>query len=163
MSTALNLLPLAFLVLTNNIEAVQGNPLPPHPQGWLTGEQDNNTKIQKIEKYLRGFDQPMLEVGQRFTTLHQAITDKNYELATYHWKKIKVTIENGLMKRPKRARNAKVLLLDSNWADILSDFKSNDHKRAALGFNKAKATCLSCHIAENKEFINDQPMFKLTK
>ena len=38
---------------------------------------------------------PMLEVGQRYASLHQALKDNNFELASYHWKKIKQTIKNG--------------------------------------------------------------------
>ena len=46
-----------------------------------------------------------------------------------------------VMKRPKREKNAKLLLLDSVWADVLQDFKSKDEKRAQFGFTKAKAAC----------------------
>lgn len=161
MKLTINLLLLTSLTLTNNTEVAAASNLNQHTKGWLTGEQDETVRVNKLEKYLRGFDQPMLETGQRFTNMYQAISDKNYDLAIYHWKKIRTTIENGLMKRPQRERNAKLLLLDAVWSDVLNDFKSKEHKQVLLGFTKAKAACLSCHAAENKGFINGQPMFKL--
>lgn len=149
------------LIFLSSIALASGTQAATSSNGWLTGEQDESTRLKKLEKYLRGFDQPMLETGQRFESIYQAISDKNYDLAVYQWKKVRTTIENGLMKRPKREKNAKLLLLDSVWADVLQDFKSKDEKRAQFGFTKAKAACMSCHLAENKGFINGQPMFKL--
>lgn len=75
--------------------------------------------------------------------------------------KIRITIENGLMKRPKREANAKLLLLDAVWNEVMTELTSNDRQKALSGFNKAKAACMSCNQAENKGFINNQLMFRL--
>lgn len=130
---------------------------------WLVGEANTARRWEKVQTYLRGFDQPMLETGQRYQAIYQALKDNNYDLAVYHWKKIRTTIENGYMKRPKREKNAKLLLLDSVWQRVLDDFNSQQPTRAAQGFAAAKAACMSCHMAENKGFINDQPMFRLSQ
>lgn len=130
---------------------------------WLLGESNTERRWKKVQTYLRGFDQPMLETGQRYQAIHQAVADSNYELAVYHWKKIRTTIENGYMKRPKREKNAKLLLLDSVWQQVLADFNSKRADRAKQGLATAKAACMSCHIAEDKGFINDQPMFRLSQ
>lgn len=57
------------------------------PDGWLTSEQEAKLRLQKLEKYLRGFDQPTLETGQRYESMYQALKDNNLKLAAYQWKK----------------------------------------------------------------------------
>lgn len=76
---------------------------------WITEVETNTERFTRIEQYLRGFDQTMWEVGERFEKLYQALQDNNFDLAIYHWAKIKVTIENGLMKRPARKSNAEAI------------------------------------------------------
>lgn len=126
---------------------------------WLIDAPDDSTRTQRLEKYLRGFDQPMWEVGERYNVILQAIEDKNYELASYHWEKIKTTINNGLMKRPARKQNADAILLSNAWQLIADDFASKDEKRAQAGLLKAKAACMACHQAEGVGFMNNQPLF----
>ena len=128
---------------------------------WLLNETDLTKRTLKLEQYLRGFDQPMLEVGQRYQSLYQALKDNNYDFANYQWKKIRTTIKNGIMKRPKRAENAKSMLLNSAWAEINNDFNSKNKQQAWSGFKKATSICMACHIAEKVEFVNIQPMFRL--
>lgn len=129
---------------------------------WLLDSPTNQQKFQRFEKYLRGFDQPMLEVGQRFQHIKQAITDNNYLLADYHWKKIKLTIENGLMKRPARASNAQNILLNQTWQQVADGFKSKDKQQAKIALEQARNACIACHQAENVSFINNQPLFNIT-
>lgn len=161
MKIATHLVLLTSLALSSaSLHASSTQPIK-NRNGWLTAEQDPKLRLQKLETYLRGFDQPMLETGQRYESMYQALMDNNLKLAAYQWKKIRTTIENGLMKRPKRERNAKLLLLDAVWEDVMTDLTSNEPQRALIGFNKAKAACMSCHQAENKGFINNQPMFRL--
>lgn len=128
---------------------------------WLLDEKDQSKRLQKLETYLRGFDQPMLEVGQRFKRLHQALVDNNSQLAVYQWKKIKKTIENGYMKRPKRKKNAQLIFLNNHWQEILNDFKSANPAVSWQGFQKAQAACMACHAAEGVPFMNNQPVFRL--
>ena len=130
---------------------------------WLLNEQDDVKRTQKLEKYLRGFDQPMLEVGQRYQSLYQALVDNNFELANYHWKKTRQTIENGVMKRPARKANAEQYLLDNKWLQIKQDLVSRNSQRAWHGFNKIQVACMSCHVAEGVAFVNNQPIFRLNQ
>ena len=56
---------------------------------------------------------PALQVGragERYEKLFAALVRGNFELASYHWAKIKLTIENGTMKRPARRANADAIL-----------------------------------------------------
>ena len=128
--------------------------------GWLTGAPDQATKDERLEKYLRGFDQPMWEVGERYERVEQALRDENWALASYHWEKIRTTIEGGLMKRPKRRANAEALFLGEPWEALHEALESQDAARIGPAFARAKGACMACHAAEDAPFINDQPLFR---
>lgn len=129
---------------------------------WLADAPSEQIRIKRLEKYLRGFDQPMWEVGERYAHFQRAIDDKNYRLALYHWKKIRTTIENGLMKRPARKANAKQMFLDKLWWQVYHDLSSEQATRAQAAKVKARTACMACHIAEEVGFINQQPLFQAT-
>jgi len=101
----------------------------------------------------------MWEVGERFQSIYDALGHENYELAAYHWEKIKVTIVNGYVKRPKRQANADKLLVDGVYGPVLEGLRSKDRAKAWEAFALAHRTCQACHVAENVAFINDQPLF----
>lgn len=126
---------------------------------WLLNAQDDKQRFQRLEGYLRGFDQPMWEVGERFEKMTSAVDRQNYPLAIYHWKKIKKTILNGLMKRPARSANAKAILLDKNWQAVMDDLQQENPSQALTALNKAATLCMACHAAEKLPFINNQTMF----
>lgn len=126
---------------------------------WLTHAKNDEQRFERLEIYLRGFDQPMWEVGERFVQMSSAIDRSNYALAIYHWKKIRKTIMNGLMKRPARKPNADAMLLNSTWQEIMNLLEKSDKKSAEEALNKAAMICIACHAAEQVEFVNDQPLF----
>jgi hypothetical protein len=126
---------------------------------WITDAPSDAERFERIQKYLRGFDETMHEVGERFEKVHEAIEAENYDLALYHWDKIKLTIENGLMKRPARKANAEALFLDTTWANTQKAFASRDKAQVWQGFELARGACMACHAAEKVEFINNQPLF----
>lgn len=126
---------------------------------WITEAADDPERFQRIEKYLRGFDQPMWEIGDRYEKLYAALVRGNFELASYHWAKIKLTIENGTMKRPARRASADAFLLTDTWDSVNEALESGDQATAWTGFEKARASCMKCHEAERVGYMNDQPMF----
>ncbi|WP_299946172.1 hypothetical protein [uncultured Microbulbifer sp.] len=128
---------------------------------WLTDAESNSTRFTKLQRYLRGFDQPMWEVGERFESIYEALRRDNFALASYHWSKIRTTIQNGYLKRPARKANADAILLGSTWETVDRDFQSKDPARAWTGFARARAACLACHVAESVPFMNNQPVFEL--
>lgn len=152
---------LAVLVLPACSSEPERSGKPASPNDWLLSAKDDEARFDMLQKQLRGFDQPMWEVGERFERLHGALLRGNHPLAVYHWEKIKTTIENGIVKRPKRAANAKALFLDPVWADVDAALKVNDANKAWAAFDRAKAACMACHVAEKVEFMNDQPVFDL--
>jgi hypothetical protein len=126
---------------------------------WITGAANEEEQFQRIERYLRGFDQPMWEVGERYEKLHAALVRGNFELASYHWAKIKLTIENGAMKRPARRASADEFFLLGKWQSINDALGSGVPATAWKGFVAARDACMKCHEAEGVGYMNDQPMF----
>lgn len=128
---------------------------------WLVGAANDEERFRLIQRQMRGFDQPMWEVGERFGRLHDALQRENYELATYHWDKIKTAIENGIAKRPARAANARALFLDDTWGEVRAGLATRDREEAWAAFNTARTACQSCHQAEKVDYMNDQTVFDL--
>ncbi len=126
---------------------------------WITEAASDPERFQRIEKYLRGFDQPMWEVGERYEKLYAALLRENFELASYHWAKIKLTIENGTMKRPARRASADAFFLTGTWDSVNEALESGDPATAWRGFERARSYCIKCHEAEGVGYMNDQPMF----
>ncbi len=126
---------------------------------WITEAASDPERFQRIEKYLRGFDQPMWEVGERYEKLYAALLRGNLELASYHWAKIKLTIENGTMKRPARRASADAFFLAGTWDSVNEALESGDAATAWRGFEKARAYCIKCHEAEGVGYMNDQAIF----
>ena len=131
----------------------------PATNNWLQDAESDAERFKKLEVYLRGFDQPMWEVGERYRNLYHAIKYRNWELANYQWKKIKRTVNTGLMKRPKRAQNAKTMFLESVWPKLDKSINSQDYKLMKEDFMTARQACMNCHIAEKVGFVNNQALF----
>ena len=126
---------------------------------WITRAADDAERFQRIEKYLRGFDQPMWEVGERYEKLYAALLRENFELASYHWAKIKLTIENGTLKRPARRASAVRFLLTDIWDSVNEALASGDPATGWKGFEAARTACMKCHEAEGVGYMNHQAMF----
>ena len=126
---------------------------------WLQDAESDAERFKKLEVYLRGFDQPMWEVGERYRILYYSIKDKNWKLANYQWLKIKRTIKTGLMKRPKRAPNAKAMFLETIWPKLDTSINSQEYKRIEENFMIARQACMNCHIAEKVGYMNNQSLF----
>ena len=111
----------------------KGLKLPPQKQPpsnrWLEDANTDADRFRKIEILARGFDLPMWEVGERYKGVYNAIRDRNWELAEYHWDKIRVTIDVGLMKRPMRTQNSEDMFLDGPWKQMDEAIKSKDYRR----------------------------------
>ncbi len=134
----------------------------PSPNDWLLSAENDDARFKLIQRQMRGFDQPMWEVGERFERLHDALERENYDLAVYHWDKIRTTIENGAAKRPARRANAEALFLnDDVWEEAKVGFSSKDPTKAWAAFDMARTACQSCHQAEKVEYMNDQSVFDL--
>lgn len=134
----------------------------PVSNAWLRDADSDPDRFRKLEINLRGFDQPMLEVGQRYLALYEAIKDRNWGLADYHWDKVKLSINTGLIKRPARTANAESMFLDVAWPEMDKAIKSKDEQRIREQFGAVRGTCMACHAAEKVPFMNESPIFRHT-
>jgi len=131
--------------------------------GWLTGVSDRDEQVMLIENYLRGFSTSMRETGDRYLSMHQAIVDENYPLASYQWDKLREAVELGIIKRPGRAENAVNMFLGEPWQQLSDALESGDHNSIVERFNVARNLCMACHAAEGVPWMNDMPMFRDTE
>jgi CRISPR/Cas system CSM-associated protein Csm2 small subunit len=117
---------------------------------WIKGSEEE--KIKTIEKQFRGFDNAMVETGYRYQELYWAGQDENWEYAKYQLEKIKVAIENGLERRPKRAKSAEHFLTYT-LPEMLKAVESKDTSVFNKNFQILRTACKSCHIKEDVPFI----------
>lgn len=129
---------------------------------WLLDAKDDTERFQRIQQMFGGFSMAMQIVGERYDRTYDAIADGNFELANYHWKKIKETIELGTLRRPARAANAEALFLKGPWGAVSEALTAKDKVKAREQFLLARSACLACHVAEKVPFMNDQPRFRRT-
>lgn len=124
------------------LQSVQGK--------WITGTEQE--KIEIIEKQFRGFDNAMVETGYRYQELYWAGQDENWEYADYQLEKIKIAIENGLQRRPKRAKSAEHFL-NNVLPEMQKSVESKDTVIFNKGFQTLTINCNSCHAMEKVPFF----------
>lgn len=134
----------------------------PNRDDWLLNAPDDTTRFRILQGQARGFSASMLEVGQRYQAMYDAVGDANFALAAYQWEKIRDAIQTGYMRRPGRQPNADARLLRPLYEPVRDAFRSGDPIRAWAGFAEARSGCMSCHEAERVGFMNDQPLFRRT-
>jgi hypothetical protein len=141
----------SFLFQSCNKETtVQGN--------WIKG--DELEKLKTIEKQFRGFDNAMVETGYRYQELYWAGQEQNWEYANYQLEKIKLTIENGLVRRPKRAKSAEHFLTYV-LPEMQKSVNSKDTTRFNKEFQKMTINCNSCHAMEKMPYFTvKKPLVK---
>lgn len=135
---------------------------PRNVDDWLLNAPDDQARFKLLQDQHRGFSASMNEVGLRYSSLYDALGDKNYDLAAYQWAKIKDAIVTGYTRRPKRQPNADATLVKKLFEPTLADIKSSDSARAWSAFAQVRAACMACHEAEKIGFMNNQPLFRRT-
>lgn len=94
----------------------------------------------------------MVETGYKYQELYWAGQDENWQYAEYQLEKIKVAIENGLERRPKRANSAEHFL-----TYVLPEMQKSIESKDTIIFNKGfqmlRSECRNCYIKENVPFI----------
>ena len=143
-----------ILILTLGLFACNHQTEKETAQGdWIKGTEAE--QIKTVEKQFRGFDNAMVETGYRYQELYWAGKDQNWKYADYQLEKIKIAIENGLERRPKRAKSAEHFL-----TYVLPEMKKSFEKKDTVIFNKNFQTmtisCNSCHAMEKVPFFSVQ-------
>ena len=94
----------------------------------------------------------MVETDYRYQELYWAGHDENWEYAEYQLDKIKLAIENGLVRRPKRAQSAEHFL-----TSVLPEMKKSVESKDTALFNQSfqvlTAHCNICHGMEKVLFF----------
>lgn len=134
-----------FLGCNQNTKTAQGE--------WIRGTE--NEQIKTIEKQFRGFDNAMVEVGYRYQELYWAGHDENWEYAEYQLSKIQLAIENGLERRPKRAKSAEYFL-ENVLPEMKKALESKDATTFNKGFQNLTISCNNCHTMEKVSFFKVQ-------
>ena len=119
--------------------------------GWLAGTTDE--KFQMVATHLRGFDMAMVETGYRYNELYWAAQDSNWGYAEYQAGKIRTANENGLKRRPLRAKSAETFLTIVLPA-VQDAIKQRDAALLRERLGSLRSTCNTCHEAEKVEFIH---------
>jgi hypothetical protein len=136
-----------------------GNKQEQSAQGkWIEGTEQE--KLETIENQFRGFDMAMVETGYRYQELYWAGQDENWEYADYQIEKIRKAIENGLERRPRRAKSA-----DHFLTVALPEMEKALEKRDTVVFNKnfqmLTNSCISCHAMEKvPHFTVKKPLYR---
>jgi len=121
---------------------------------WLAADRDE-LQVQ-LERHLRGFDVAMMEVGHRYIDLYWAGEDANWEAAAYELQKLRLAIENGLERRPKRSTSARPFLAGPLAAMDEAVAVRNPELFAAR-FQGLTAGCNACHAMEQVPFFEIRP------
>ncbi len=127
----------------------QKNDLKKHQEIWLKGSESE--KLISIEKQFRGFDVTMVETSYRYQELFWAGQNKNWENAIYQLDKIKLTLENGIQRRPKRSNSTKYFLKSVD--EFKNELKQKNHNSFNLQFIKLTNSCNNCHSIEKVSFF----------
>lgn len=162
--------PIGKLLIASTLAAVclagpsmAGAEQPPKTSdNWLLDAKDDTERFRRIQQMFGGFSMSMQLVGERYDRTFDAVTDGNFDLAAYHWKKIRETIELGYLRRPAREANASAVFLKGPWVSVSEALASKDRVKAKEQFLLARSACMACHVAEKVAFMNDQPKFRRT-
>jgi hypothetical protein len=121
---------------------------------WLAAKPEE--QLLQLERQLRGFDVAMLETGHRYVELYWAGQDGNWEAAAYQVDKIRLAIENGLERRPRRAASARPFLVGP-LAAMGEALAARDPALFAARFEGLTTGCNACHAAEKVAFFEVRP------
>ena len=121
---------------------------------WLS--RDHDEQQLQLERHLRGFDVAMMEVGHRYIELYWAGEDANWEAAAYELQKMRLAIEDGLERRPKRATSARPFLAGP-LAAMGEAVAARNTELFATRFQDLTAGCNACHVMEQVPFFEIRP------
>jgi hypothetical protein len=122
----------------------------PVPDDWTSGA--DQEKMQLLSKHLRGLDVAMVETGYRYTELYWAGQDGNWDYAAYQLDKIRLVLELGIERRPKRAESARLFLTTAVPA-MQKAIEKRDRVSFDAQFKIFTVACNTCHAMEKAPFM----------
>jgi hypothetical protein len=139
----------------------EGQDKPPS-NNWLLDARSDEERFRRLQVYSGGTDQQMWQMGYRYEQVYRAIIDRNWQLGTYHWGKLRDVFNVALMKRPNRTPNAEAMFLSQEWRLLDDALKAGDVAAAQKAFVAERRACIACHVAEGMAFLNETPIFRNT-
>ncbi len=112
---------------------------------WIQGSESE--RWAQMEQQLRGLDVAMVEIGYRYQELYWAGEDGNWEFAAYQVRKIQLSLERALERRPKRRASAQQLFLPATHS-VEESASLEDRVRFRAAFAEMTEACNACHRAE---------------
>jgi hypothetical protein len=94
----------------------------------------------------------MAEVGYRFTELHFAGEDGNWDYAKYQAEKIDLALRLALERRPKRAKSSQPFLNDA-LPPVQQAIAGRDKKTFREAMERLRTACMKCHADENVPYF----------
>ena len=144
---ALGLLP---GVAAETAAPANGAPAKPPATAWLSGSDEE--RFDRVARQLRGFDLAMMEVGYRYTELHWAGQDRNWDYAKYQCEKIQHIIELAMERRTNRAPSA-LWFLTNAIPPMKAAIEAKDSALFDKQLSVFTAACNTCHAMEKMPFI----------
>lgn len=120
---------------------------------WLMDINSTNGRFEAVQEQFRGFDTAMMEVGYRYESVKKALDEKNYDLAIYHWQKIKSAIQNGYIRRPIRKEASQNYFLNKTFKEFQDSLESKNSAKIEKRFSYVKDYCNACHMDQKVGFI----------
>lgn len=132
----------------------------PASNKWLLDADSDTERFRRIELVTSGFDIPMIEVGNRYEELVNAVRRSNWELASYQITKITDRMNQMAIKRPGRTDSLERYFLDAApWAAVAQSVKDNNRTESLTNIRAVTAQCQLCHVAEGLAYTNDSGLF----
>lgn len=125
----------------------------PAATAWLSGSDEE--RFDRLARQMRGFDLAMMEVGYRYTELHWAGQDRNWDYAKYQCEKIQHIIELAMERRTNRAPSA-LWFLTNAIPPMKAAIEAKDSARFDKQLPVFTAACNTCHAMEKMPFITVQ-------
>ena len=135
----------------------------PPSDSWLLDADSDADRFRRLEVVLGGADISMLEIGLRFTVLHEAIASEDFGLAQFEMDKIVRSANVALLKRPGFQEDAGLEYLGrAEWLALRSALDAKDQEAAKTSFHYVRAACMACHTEGKMEFLNGDAAFTKT-
>jgi hypothetical protein len=137
------------------------NQIKPPSRNWLRDANDDTERFRRIELWAGAGDLEMQEIAHRFEELHAAVQKENWDMAIYQWEKIRGRMIVAAIKRPTRTQNLEDMFLESGvYQSMHAALTTRNSERARTEFQRARQTCMACHVAEKIGFLNDSAVFR---
>ena len=125
----------------------------PAATAWLSGSHEE--RFDHLARQMRGFDLAMMEIGYRYTELHWAGQDRNWDYAKYQCEKIQHVIELAMERRTNRAPSA-LWFLTNAIPPMKAAIEAKDSALFDKQLSVFTAACNTCHAMEKMPFITVQ-------